>query len=156
MKALTLTQPWATLVAIGAKRFETRSWTTKYRGSLMIHAAKGFPVKVQHLCFSEPFRLYLGDYIDFGVPFLGNHRFPLGYVIATCDLVDIIRIGDIQEHYFYPVNGVGHFSVPPEEPELSFGNYSPGRYAWILANVKQLKEPEVARGALGLWDVNKR
>ena len=43
MKALTLTQPWATLVAIGAKRIETRSWRTSYRGPLAIHAAKGFP-----------------------------------------------------------------------------------------------------------------
>jgi activating signal cointegrator 1 len=43
MKAITLTQPWATLVAIGAKRIETRSWPTNYRGPLAIHAAKGFP-----------------------------------------------------------------------------------------------------------------
>ena len=43
MKALTLTQPWASLVAIGAKRIETRSWSTPYRGLLAIHAAKGFP-----------------------------------------------------------------------------------------------------------------
>ena len=41
MKVLTLTQPWATLVAIGAKRIETRSWATKYRGPLLIHAAAG-------------------------------------------------------------------------------------------------------------------
>lgn len=41
MKAITLTQPWATLVAIGAKRIETRSWATRYRGPLAIHAAKG-------------------------------------------------------------------------------------------------------------------
>ncbi len=40
MKAITLWQPWATLVAIGAKRFETRSWSTHYRGPLAIHAAK--------------------------------------------------------------------------------------------------------------------
>jgi hypothetical protein len=43
MKALTLTQPWATLVAIGAKTIETRSWPTSYRGPLAIHAAKGYP-----------------------------------------------------------------------------------------------------------------
>lgn len=38
MKAITLMQPWATLVAIGAKRLETRSWSTNYRGPLAIHA----------------------------------------------------------------------------------------------------------------------
>jgi hypothetical protein len=41
MKGLTLTQPWATLVAIGAKRIETRSWPTRYRGLLAIHAGAG-------------------------------------------------------------------------------------------------------------------
>ena len=40
MKALTLYQPWATLVAIGAKKIETRSWSTPYRGPLAIHAGK--------------------------------------------------------------------------------------------------------------------
>ena len=43
MKALTLTPPWATLVALGHKRVETRSWRTQSRGPLAIHAAKGFP-----------------------------------------------------------------------------------------------------------------
>ena len=32
MKAVTVRQPWATLIALGMKRFETRSWQTKYRG----------------------------------------------------------------------------------------------------------------------------
>lgn len=40
MNALTLMQPWATLVAIGAKRIETRSWATRYRGPSAIHAAR--------------------------------------------------------------------------------------------------------------------
>ena len=52
MKVLTLTQPWATLVAIGAKRIETRSWSTKYRGPLAIHAAKGFPAWAKDMCGS--------------------------------------------------------------------------------------------------------
>lgn len=43
MKALSLTQPWATLVAIGAKKIETRSWSTSYRGPVAIHASKGYP-----------------------------------------------------------------------------------------------------------------
>ena len=43
MKALTLTQPWASLMELGQKEVETRSWYTGYRGELVIHAAKGFP-----------------------------------------------------------------------------------------------------------------
>ena len=38
MKALTIIQPWATLLAAGKKRIETRSWKTNYRGEILIHA----------------------------------------------------------------------------------------------------------------------
>ena len=57
MKAFTLTQPWASLIALLLKTFETRSWKTKYRGPLLIHASRqvdqGFinsPIgrKIQH------------------------------------------------------------------------------------------------------------
>lgn len=41
MKVLTIKQPWATLIMQGDKRFEFRSWQTKYRGDLLIHAGKG-------------------------------------------------------------------------------------------------------------------
>jgi FKBP-type peptidyl-prolyl cis-trans isomerase 2 len=41
--------------------------------------------------------------------------------------------------------------IPPEEPERSFGNYQPGRYAWVLANILQLDEPIPARGYQSLW-----
>lgn len=40
MKAISLWQPWATLIATGHKTIETRSWATQYRGPLLIHAAK--------------------------------------------------------------------------------------------------------------------
>lgn len=40
MKAITLWQPWASLLACGAKGYETRSWATSYRGQIAIHAAK--------------------------------------------------------------------------------------------------------------------
>ena len=59
MKLLSLWEPWATLMAIGAKKIETRSWATSYRGWLAIQASKGGLSK-QHLaeCLEEPgFRL---------------------------------------------------------------------------------------------------
>ena len=54
MKALSLTQPWASLVVIGAKCYETRSWATNYRGPLAIHASKGFPVWAKQFAGSSP------------------------------------------------------------------------------------------------------
>lgn len=43
MKAISLTQPWATAIAVGVKQWETRSWPTGFRGPVAIHAAKGMP-----------------------------------------------------------------------------------------------------------------
>ena len=60
MKALTLTQPWATLVAVGENSIETRSWGTSYRGPLAIHSAKGFPRDARELCRMSPYRGVLG------------------------------------------------------------------------------------------------
>ena len=54
IKGLTLTQPWATLVASGAKKIETRSWNTKHRGWLAIHTARLFPRECRELYDDEP------------------------------------------------------------------------------------------------------
>jgi hypothetical protein len=43
MKCISLIQPWASLVLLGEKRYETRNWSTAYRGPLLIHASKGMP-----------------------------------------------------------------------------------------------------------------
>lgn len=132
MKAITLTQPFASLVAIGAKRIETRSWATEFRGPLAIHAAKSFPKWARMTCCWEPFRSALAQA---GITDPG--QLPVGAVIAVCTLVRLQRIKP-QEL--------------PEEPERSFGDYRPGRYAWILRDVKPVTPPVPARGALGLWE----
>lgn len=148
MKALTLTQPWATLVAIVAKRIETRSWRTNYRGPLAIHAAKG-PDKtgfvVTDPCYSMIKRAGLDPIF-----------LPHGFVVATCNLVNIVEM---------PAHIVGHpctwdwvdqvgreYCFIVTDKERAFGNYAPGRYAWLLADVKPLPEPSQIRGSLGLWD----
>ena len=131
MKAITLTQPWATLVAIGVKQIETRSWRTFYRGPLAIHAAKSLPAW-QSWRMGTPIRDVLEAH--------GIHSFvelPLGVIVATCTLVRITRI--------YPDN-------VPAAPELYFGDYTAGQWAWHLSDVKALDTPIPARGALGLWE----
>jgi len=152
IKALSLTQPWATLVAIGAKKIETRSWNTDYRGPLAIHAAKGFPHDSEVLCITWPFIDTLGraGYRVGGWP--GPKRLPLGAVIATCELVGVDRFG-------YWVNdrkpmrwAKGPYYYELTEQERAFGDYSIGRYGLFLANVKILPEPIPAKGALGLWN----
>jgi hypothetical protein len=131
MKALTLTQPWATLVAIGAKKFETRSWSTKYRGPLAIHAAKGFTNENAAMCFRHPFRTVLKDLE------IGEITKVRGHIIATCDLVDVILITE---------------QNAPTGNEFAFGDYTPGRYMWKLDNIVMLETPVPAKGKLSLWE----
>ncbi len=142
MKALTLTQPWATLVALGAKTVETRSWRTNYRGILAIHAAKGFPISARELCTESPFCEALSG-VGYGLP--------RGFIIAICRL-DICVPTDacfIGERTAGP-DAQGSFSITSQEH--SFGDYSPLRWAWILKEVRVLPEPVAAKGALGLWE----
>jgi hypothetical protein len=136
VKALTVTQPWATLIASGAKRIETRGWATRYRGPLAIHASKGFPRDFRDLCYAEPFASALSA-ARIRIP----EDLPRAAVIATCELVEVLRIGP-----------TGSGWRPPSEPERTFGDYSDGRYAWMLANVQPVLPAIVARGALGLWE----
>ena len=135
MKAITLTQPWATLVAIGAKKIETRSWRTSYRGPLAIHAAKGFPKSARELCRGNPFHAALHAAGWASKSYSGE--LPLGVVLATCTLVDCVFIRRVE---------------PVSDLERAFGDYSDGRYAWMLANVVPLPTPISAKGALGLWE----
>ncbi len=156
MKAISLTQPWATLVAIGAKRIETRSWSTRYRGPLAIHAAKGFPVTCQDLIGQMPFSAALLPRFRDGFKGVVT-ALPRGSVIALARLIDCRRI--VTREYIHADAGASsayransEMFPPAEEPELSFGDYTHGRFAWILDDVVALAEPIPAKGALGLWE----
>lgn len=136
MKVLTLQQPWATLVAIGAKKIETRSWSTKYRGMLAIHSGKKFQASQFKICYTEPFYTVLTEN--------GIHanNLILGKIIATCKLVDILQI----TKEFQSNLGL------MEPKEFCFGDYAPDRFAWIIEDVKMLDNPIPAKGMLGLWE----
>lgn len=152
MKALTLRQPWASLVAAGAKRLETRSWTTKYRGPLAIHAAKGFSREERDLCYDEPFASCLID--EPGVLWSNSDELPTGCVIATVTLEMVARIsrgfGPRREDDIY----LDHDLTVISDQERAFGNYRAGRYAWFLSAPERLAEPIPAKGQLGLWTFN--
>lgn len=152
MKALTLTQPWATLVAIGAKRIETRSWSTSYRGELAIHAAKGMTREDASIAGTEPFVRYLnGRGLDL----------PRGAILATARLVacEPTIVWSAGSTFGAPGSLFGERGewvpspqIPLGSDESAFGDFTPGRFMWILEDVVALPEPVPARGALGLWE----
>ncbi|HEX8221822.1 MAG TPA: hypothetical protein VF914_21720 [Chloroflexia bacterium] len=149
IRCLTLTQPWASLVAVGAKHIETRSWKTDYRGLLAIHAAKAWTEDDQMLLAKEPFRTPLRN-AGYHLP----HHLPRGFIVALCELVDCVQVlpGLPRQPFMLTSTGIRlDVQIPPEEPELSFGNYGLGRYAWVLANILRLDEPIPARGYQSLW-----
>ena len=148
MKAITLTQPWAQLVALGAKRIETRSWSTKYRGPLAIHAAKGFPDWAIETCYQPYFVDVLRKHYEAEIA----SQLPRGMIIATCELVHVVKIDEAIS--FPACSGIGWNKRlwQLNKQERAFGDYSVGRYAWLLENVVRLPEPIPAKGALSLWE----
>lgn len=146
MKALTLYQPDASLVAIGAKRLETRAWQTSYRGALAIHASKFSSPERQYLIYSvEPFHTTL---IEGGVISSGQHKadqkdVPYGAIIAVCELVGIVSVRDVltqPDRYI------------TTEHEIWFGHFQyPHYFAWQLEQVRMLPVPISIQGRQGLW-----
>lgn len=188
-RALTLWQPWASLVALLVKQIETRSWSTKYRGPLLIHAAAWKITERQTIGAWEawppdppghvhpnhknerPARIYCnaGGWPDFG----RWRPLPLGAIVATCTLQDVVPIvdgaddhdlEDFLDAYMegdYPcsapttVAGLTLFreriSESCHHDQLPYGDFTPGRYAWLLADIVALPEPIPAKGKQGLW-----
>ena len=152
LKALTLWQPWATLVAMGQKCVETRCWSTKYRGELAIHAAAKMPPKwLGASSRTDPFRDELADV--FGVrrdrdDRCGKHvddilrGLPLGKVVC------VVRLADIDE-----IDELTRYAVGARD--LVFGNYEDGRYAWWLELVEVFEPPIPAKGNRLLWNWNR-
>lgn len=130
MRVLSLTQPWATLVVIGAKKIETRGWNwlPTYRGPLIIHAAKSFPADCRRLCGTEPFKSALAAV---------GHFLPTAVAVGIVDLVDAYRFTERPE------------TVP--EPERCFGDFTPGRIGLRLETPRRYQSPAPMRGALGLF-----
>ena len=136
MKALPLWQPWASLVALGAKRVENRGYPPWRLGlhlgqRIAIHATK--TDRELRFCELE----YFCDHVpDASV-------LPLGALIATCTLARAAQITDASSKALHERN--------PQE--YAFGDYTSGRWAWVLADIEQLPGPVPFRGSQGTFDV---
>ena len=141
--AITLHQPWASLIACGAKTFETRSWKTPHRGQIAIHAAKSIPDYGQELIEELVDAEKTPDgwaYSDFmtatALAKIGIHRpdqFPLGAIVCLADLTDCI-----------PTQQAPH-------EMRRFGDFTPGRWAWRLESIHVMDPPFPCRGYQGVW-----
>lgn len=163
MKAITLWQPWASLLACGAKQYETRSWETSYRGPIAIHAAKKDPCRIP-LLGMEAFEAATKKALEkAGFTWC---LLPTGCVIATAELVNCWRIvynpgTDIDKAKTIPIGAEldvpkhhpdFHHYIVPTEQEMLFGDWTPGRYAWEFANMAMLQGSIPAKGMQRLWN----
>lgn len=131
MLVLTLSQPWASLVACGYKRIETRSWRTYYRGPILIHAAKSMPKAGRELAVGLT---------EEGLQFGDVDHLPRQVILARAKLADVVRVEDLTGEQLYGYEGW----------ERDLGDYSPGRFGWILEAVTPTEHVH-AVGMLGLW-----
>lgn len=147
MKAITILEPWASLIACGAKKIETRSWKTKYRGKIVIHAAKAIQDKLMDMAAAEPFKSALAKNTGCMKDNKTGLLFNPGHVIAIADLVDCVEINESHIHYL--VLGLEN----GKSNEYVFGDFIVGRYAWILENVQRI-EPVPAKGQQRIWNLD--
>ena len=134
MKAIILYQPWASLIAMGEKRIETRSWKrdSLLGSAIAIHAGLRFAPEHRALCRTDPFRAAL---VRHG---LDEASLPLGAVVAIARIANFRPTLEI-------VTGM-------DADERAFGDYGPGRWGWALVEVGPVTPPIRARGWQGVWE----
>jgi hypothetical protein len=127
MKALTICQPYAELIARGDKRVENREWPTNYRGPLMIHAGKS--------------RDWLGGATSYDLWKEFDRKIEFGAIVAKAHLVACLHIDQIEAGKYDEV-----FPWLREHPHTN------GTWCWVLVDVERLAEAIPWRGAQGLWN----
>lgn len=158
MKVISLLQPWATLVVIGAKLYETRSWKTEHNEEILIHASKKMTKAQKALCKTEPFKSALA----------GIDELPLGKIIGMVEIDSVhpteeagpIMYEDIR---LYPQNTKGMKQTEIDDiwglaadRETAFGDYSPGRFMWKLENPVAFTHHYPINGQLSIWNFDER
>jgi hypothetical protein len=138
MKALSVWQPWASLLVAGIQHWETRSWNTDYRGILAIHATKRVPQPFEDLlkARSTPEAETLVKLMR-QMGYYSLREMPMGKVIGLVTVKEVI-----------PAEDVIHILVW----HAHLGDFSKGRFAWRLANPLKFQHPIQAKGAQGLWE----
>ena len=126
MKVLTIKNPWAALIIEGYKKYEFRSWKTKYRGKILIHTS------------INPDKKAIDKFDNL------NLNYQNGYIIGEAEIIDCIEVTKEFEEKLVRVN--------KQVYEMTIGR---GGYAWKLENVVKYDKPIPIKGRLGLWEYEK-
>lgn len=126
MKVITLKQPFATLVAEGLKEYEFRTWNTKYRGDILIHAGKGIDKEAMKRCEKL------------------NLEYPKGQIIAKATITDSIFVDEKLKKELSKKNPIVYYGI------INKDNTWKG-YGFKLENIEKITPIEI-NGKLSLWD----
>jgi len=99
------------------------------------------------LCETEPFKAVLAPLWSSGT-FFAPVSLPFGAIVARCELRACVPTEKLQGQ---PWCSYGPRKWDLTDQERAFGDYTPGRYAWLLSDVQALPTPIPAKGQLGLW-----
>jgi activating signal cointegrator 1 len=139
MKVISLYQPWASLIALGYKTLETRSWQTPYHGPIAIQASMRWTASEK-------------VYWEWACQYLyqkGHHYHGLQSTPPRGVIVAIARLRWC--HWMDETGLIPGFNIPDDD--RLFGDLSPGRFAWLLTDVKPIFTILAWKGAQGLRDL---
>lgn len=123
MRALSIKQPWASLIVRAGKDIENRDWRTNFRGIVAVHAS----AKLEHSEMQDACGLMRQFIPGFSAERFELDVFPLGSIIGAVQIVDCVERSD--SPWFLGVHG------------------------FVLAGAVAFERPLPCRGALGFWDV---
>ena len=145
MKAISLHQPWASLIAMGIKTIETRSWAppkSLIGERIVIHAAKKVAKDEQ---LDQPVRTACREI--YGTYWEAN--IPIGKVVATAILSDYVHVK--RQYMDGYVEGFNSNDKLIRIGRDHYGDFETGRFLWILEDIKRI-EPVAAVGHQGFWN----
>jgi hypothetical protein len=159
MKAISLWQPYASLIAVGVKSHETRSWAPPASAigqRIAIHAAKRRPhaIELSHL------RMATERYVIDGgaakaldiVEAAWDDKLPLGAIVCTGILSAAYQCGvPGDDGQVQVIRSIARGDSPVLIQSDPFGDFSPGRWAWLLEDVEPLAVPAPTVGRQGWW-----
>lgn len=135
IRCLSLFEPWASLIALGLKRIETRGWATAYRGPLAIHASRS------RECLKDGYPDRLCERAGLLHRFGPDYPWPLGKILCVTEILSCRRTDFMRRPIEPRELELGDFSMTPERKRYGFG----------LGRPRLLTEPIPHKGALSLW-----
>lgn len=149
MKALSIKQPWASLIAHGIKDIENRTWKTSFRGRIYIHASAKIVDEIQ-FNGKQNAELYEAELWNPDTGFSEALRVTSA-IIGEVDIIDCV----INHESIWAESS--RFSITPNP--LPFGeenDLNKPIYNWVLANAVLYHEPILnVKGKLSFWNYGK-